>query len=73
MAFKADKESKILHSMKQEIDLLNMVITYKCDEKDSEEDRAVVSSLGGEVEGMEAANPGVKKRKGKMSALSGDV
>lgn len=68
-----DKTSKKLSTVKQELDLLNMILTYKCEKEDMAEDRAVASSLGAEADAVDVVAPAVKKRKGKIGALSGDI
>lgn len=71
----ADSASKILHSLKKELDLLNMVLTYKCDDEDKQEEKALATTTGGEIDdgtGTEIAPVASKqKRKAKLSSLSG--
>lgn len=70
IAVQAMGESRILTTLKKELDLLNMVLTYRCDEKDQAESKALAAATGEELE-AEGPVPGVKKRKSKLSALSG--
>jgi hypothetical protein len=71
LARKAEGSSKILPSISKEINLLNMVLTYRCDEKDKEEDRAVAVNTGGEVDFSDAPLPVARRKRSKLSALSG--
>jgi DNA excision repair protein ERCC-3 len=49
----ADKESQILSSLNQELDLLNKVLYYQCSDLDAKEERALSRTLQGEVEDEE--------------------
>lgn len=77
LAKEAESASKIIVSKKKEIDLLNMVLEYRCEDEDKQEDKAVASAFGGEVDGdnastINSSTTGTKQRKRKnLSALSG--
>jgi len=71
----ADRESILLRSVAQEIDLLNKVIAFNCQTYDTVENRELKRKERGEVEyedepdGAEATD--VRRRSGNLSSISG--
>jgi DNA excision repair protein ERCC-3 len=73
---RADKESSLLKTTTQEMDLLGKILSFTCDELDREEDQAIAASRG-EDEGDTAAGgggagrSGAQRRSSTLSAISG--
>ena len=61
LADKADAASTLLKSVSQEIDLLNKVISFNCNEYDATEAKELSAHTGG----------GVKRKVTSLSAVSG--
>ena len=59
----ADKESVLLRTKKQELDLLNKVISYNCNQLDEMEEQEVSKRGRGEVDDDEGGVAGGVKRK----------
>ena len=71
----ADRESVLLTSTAQEIQLLNKVICFNYAQYDEEEDKELRRKTQGELdegeEGGAGGRPDVRRRSGKLSAVSG--
>ena len=63
----ADKESSLLKSTTQEMDLLGKILSFTCDELDREEDQAIAASRG-EEEGENTAGGGGASASGRSGA-----
>ena len=74
LADKADAASTLLKSVSQEIDLLNKVISFNCNEYDATEAKELSRRGRGEVDDDEDVlntGGGVKRKVTSLSAVSG--
>lgn len=69
LAERADKESTLLRTVKQEVDLLNKVLMFNYDKYDREEEKQLNRKTQGEVEEDEEDGDGAKAVKRKVSSL----
>lgn len=71
---KADKESTLLQTVKQEVDLLHKVLMFNYDKVDKEEEKQLAKRSQGEMEDDEAeatAGKPIKRKTASLSAKSG--
>jgi len=71
LADKADKESTLFFDKRDEIDLLNKVLTFNCREYDESESRFIRSQVVGEDDEEGQPVTTVKRRATNLSGLSG--